>query len=140
MGQFRGRKILGDEIRLGVQCRNASRTPSAPTAAPQMRIYAEAGTLVLSKAIPPTEKSVVTGLFEYMQPLNSSFSAGRYYARYTWSVSGTDFVDWDCFEIKPGGDASGQYIALAFLDRPDADWIVAQHDMGGVVVNRGPRV
>ena len=138
---WRGRKILGDEIMLAVQCRNSSKAPSAPTAAPTMKIYTAAGVLVLSRSIPPIEKNTATGLFGIMQPLNSSFSAGRHYARYTYAISGTDYVDLDAFEILAGGNASGQYISLFHLDRPDGvDFVLGQIDQGGVVVNRGPKI
>lgn len=138
---FRGRKILGDEILLGVQCKSAG-TPTAPDAAPTMKIYTEAGAAVLSKAIPPLDRYSATGLFEYMQPLNSSFAAGRYFVRYTYVISGaTKAAPIDSFEIVAGGSADGMYNALFYLDRPDGnDWVLGTTDQGTLTNNRGPHV
>lgn len=105
-----------------------------------MKLYTAAGTLVLTKSLPPVERYIATGLFEVMQPLNSSFAVGRYYARYTWTVSATDFVGVDCFEIVAGGDADGQYTSAFFLmaQSGDADWILANTDQGTQNLGRGP--
>lgn len=132
---YRGRGILGDELFLGVQCSDA------PDAAPEMRIYTEAGVLVTTKQLPPLDRSA-TGLFGYMLPLGTGFSTGRHYARYTYAVSGDQRSELDAFEILPGGHADGQIISMAFLERPDGnDWIIAQDDMGtGPRIFRGPRV
>lgn len=141
MGVFRGRSRLGQEIRIGVQCRNGSRTPSAPTAAPTYRIYSEAGgAAVVTGSLPPTERYVTTGLFEYMQRLTSSFSAGRYYVLYGYAVSGTNYVDFDAFEVVAGGNVNGMFQSLFHLDRPDSDWIIGVLDSGTVSINRGPHV
>ena len=137
---YRGRKILGDEIRIGVQCRNGSRTPGAPTAAPTYRVYDETGTLVTSGSLPPTERYAVTGLFEYMLRLISPFTTGRYHVRYAYAISGTNYAALDSFEIQPSGNAGGQILSMLYLDRPDADWIVATTDQGTVSLNRGPRL
>lgn len=141
MGVYRNRSRLGREIRIGVQCRNASRTPSAPDAAPAYRIYSEAaGAAVVTGSLPPTERYTATGLFEYMQRLTSAFATGRYYVRYTYAVSSTQFVDFDSFEVTAGGDVSGMVNSMFFLDRPDSDWIVATLDSGTVTINRGPKL
>lgn len=139
---YRGRKILGDEIYLGVQCVNASGTPTAPDAAPTMHICTSAGVKVLSKQIPPQDKFSATGWFGYMQPLNSSFATGRYFVRYSWAISSTTYTTQpDTFEIVAGGSSYGQYVSMFYLDRPDGnDFFLGQTDQGSVTVNRGPRV
>lgn len=140
MGCSRGKKNLGTEIRIGVQCRNGSRTPSAPTAAPTYRVYTEAGVNVVNGSLPPTEKASTTGLFEYMLPLNSSFSTGRHYVRYAYAISGTSYADMDAFEVLAGGDATGMYNALFSLDQASgSDWLLGTTDMGKIILNRGPR-
>lgn len=140
MGVFRGRKLLGSEIRLGVQCRDGNRTPNAPTAAPTYRVYTEAGTNVVNGSLPPTERYTTTGLFEYMLPLNTSFSTGRHYVRYAYAISGTNYVDFDAFEVVAGGNTAGTFTSLFFLDKPDSDWVVGITDQGTVSLNRGPRI
>lgn len=137
----RGRKPLGSEIRIGVQCRNGSRTPLAPDAAPTYRVYAEAGgSAVATGSLPPTERYQTTGLFEHMLPLNSTFAAGRYYVRYAYAISATNYVDVDSFEVLASGDANGMFNSLFFLDRPAGqDWLLGVTDQGVVTLNRGPR-
>ena len=138
---YRDVKVLGDEIFLGVQCVNASGTPTAPDAAPTMHIATAAGVKVLSKSIPPQDKFNATGWFGYMQPLNSSFSTGRHFVRYSWAISSTQFVLVDHFEILAGGSTDGQYVSLFYLDRPDGqDYVLGQTDQGTMTVNRGPHV
>jgi len=104
-----------------------------------MTIYDNSGVLVVSKRIPPIEQTAITGLFGIMQPLNSSFAAGRYWVYYSYLVSTTQRCAVDSFEILAGGNSGGQVISLAFLDRPDADWMVGQLDSGASIVARGPR-
>ena len=137
-----GRKQVGEEIHLSVQTRNPSRTPTASTAAPTFRIYSDAGTNVLNGSLPPTERYAVTGLFEFAQRLTSAFSAGRYFVRYQYAISGTNYCPpIDFFEVLAGGSSSGTVISMAYLDRPDGnDWIVTQTDSGATTINRGPHV
>ncbi len=141
MGVYRNRYRLGQEIRIGVQCRNGSRTPLGPDAAPAYRIYSEAGgSAVVTGSLPPTERYTTVGLHEYMQRLTASFAAGRYYARYTYAISGTQYVDFDAFEVTVGGNTAGMFNSLMFLDRPDSDWLIGTLDSGSVSINRGPHV
>lgn len=138
---FRGRKILGEEIRLGCQTVNSARTPTAPDSAPTFRVYTESGTLTATGFLPPTERYVVTGLFEYMLALGTLFATGRYMVRYQYAISSTSYTpEPDTFEVVGGGDTHGQFVSLAFLDRPDADWIVGQTDAGNTLINRNPHV
>lgn len=137
---FRGRKQVGNEIRIGVQTVNGSRTPTAPDAAPTYRVYTEAGTLVTNGSLPPTERYTTTGLFEYMLPVYSLFSTGRHWVRYDWIISGTHYAGIDSFEVLAGGNTAGCFISMMFLDRPDADWIVGQTDAGTTSINRAPRL
>lgn len=140
-GRWAGRRVLGDEISLAVQCKNGSGTPSAPTAAPTYRVYTEAGTNVVNGSLPPIERYTATGLFGRMLPLNSSFSTGRHYVRYAYAISGTNYVDTECFEVVAGGNVSGQHIAMHYIERPDGqDWILTQTDQASVTLNRGPRL
>ncbi len=136
---YRGRKFLGEEIRIGCQCA-AGRVPGAPTAAPTYRVYTEAGVNVVNGSLPPTERYITTGLFEYMLPLNASFSAGRHFVSYRWTISGTQYAAIDSFQITAGGSTNGMVNSMFFLDRPDGDWITVQTDSGGTKINRGPHI
>lgn len=142
MGVYRGRFPQGKHIPLGVQCRNSLRVPTAPDAAPTFRIYAEAGgAAVITGSLPPTERYATAGLHEYAQFLNSGFgTAGRYYTRYAYAILGTQYVDFDAFEVLAGGTSGGMINSMLFLDRPDGDWIVTSSDAGSTSVNRGPHI
>lgn len=91
-------------------------------------------------SLPPTERYITTGLHEYSKLLGTGFAAGRYYIRYTYTVSGTPVVDIDAFEVLAGGVINGTTVSMYFLDRPDGDWIVTQSSAGGTNSNRGPHV
>ena len=136
-----GRRVLGDEIFLRVQCMNSSKQPAAPDAAPTVSIYNESGTRILTKSIPPLERYSTTGFFGYMQQLNSLFAVGRYAVYYSYTVSATqgDPGD-DNFEVMGGGNTAGQVISMMYLDRPDSDFILAQLDSGATSINRGPHI
>lgn len=106
-----------------------------------MKIYTATGTAVVSKQIPPEDKFSATGWFGYMQPLNSLFTAGRHFVRYTWAISSTQYVETDCFEIVAGGDDDGQILSMFYLDRPDNnDFVLSSTDQGNTNINRGPHV
>ena len=138
-----GRKALGEEIKLTVQCTTASRVPTAPDQAPTYRVYTEAGVLVTNGSLPPTERYQATGLFEYMLPLNSSFSTGRYFVRYAYVISSVTLVPeyQDSFEIVAGGSTDGMINSMFYLDRPDGkDFILSSTDMGTLGASRGPRI
>ena len=137
---YRGRYQLGKHLPIGVQCVNATRVPSAPTAAPSFRIYKHDATFIIAGSLPPTERYLATGLFEYRQFLTAAFSVGWYYVRYTWAVLGVNFAAFDAFEVVAGGSAGGQINSMFFLDRTDGDWIVTQSDSGNTNINRGPRL
>lgn len=138
-----GRAPLGREIPLYVQCTSTAGAPTAPDAAPTMKIYAQGGgSPVVSKTIPPLERYTATGLFQYMQMLTSAFSAGLYYVRFDYLVSATAKAAQGTFEVTAGGDANGMVNSLFFLDRPGSgqDWLLATLDSGTVSLNRGPKV
>lgn len=133
-------KVLGDEIELSVLCR-VGNIAVTPDAAPTVDVYTETGTQVISLSIPPRNKYGITGLFTYMLPLTSLFSTGRHVVRKTFISSGQEYLaPLEYFDIKAGGNASGQFIALGFLERPGGDFLVGQVDAGALVVNRGPKL
>jgi len=141
--EYFGRKPLGTEIPLYVQCTSTAGAPTAPDAAPTMKIYAQGGgSPVVSKSLPPLERYTATGLFRYMQMLTSAFSAGLYYVRFDYQTSGTAKSAQGTFEVTAGGDANGMVNSAFFLDRPGSgqDWILFTTDGGQVSLNRGPNV
>lgn len=135
-----GRFALGREIPLYVQCTSTAGVPTAPDAAPTMLIYAQGGgAAIINKRIPPLERYTATGLFQYMQMLTSSFSAGLYYVTFRYAISGTQKAAQGTFEVVAGGDSTGMYNSLFFLDRPSTDWILGTLDSGSITLNRGPK-
>lgn len=139
---WRGRTIVGAEILLGCSCDHGTGVPTAPDAAPTMRVYNESGTLVVSKQIPPLDRFTATGLFQYMLPITSAFSTGRHIVRYDYLIGAiTHVADLDTFEVVDGGDDDGQFLSLFYLDRPDGqDFILGMTEQGSLTISRGPKV
>ena len=135
------RKQLGDEIELSVRCTDSNGTATAPTAAPVLTVYDSAGTLVLTRSLPPQAKGKTTGRFLLNLFLGSSFAAGSYFANYDYAISGTDYALEESFDIVAGGNSAGQYIALHFVEQGDQkDWLIGQTESGSLPLNRGLRV
>lgn len=134
------RSQLGYELELGCRTKDSSGTPTAPDACPTMTILTETGTQVLSKQIPIQDRYGRAGLFSYMQPLNSLFSAGRYYVTYDWLISGVAGSAIETFQVLPGGSTAGQAISMHFKGGSQANHIIRQNDDGNIRYNRNPRV
>lgn len=136
-----GRKVLGEEITVGVQCRDSTGVPSNPTDAPTIDVVDDAGTSVVSMTIPPVSLTLAPGMFAYNLPLDDRFSVGRYCVRYSWVISAVNYAILGYFEIVAGGDVDGLVNAMFYLDRPDGrDWIVTTSTMGVQRLHRGPQL
>ncbi len=137
---WRGRHQLGVEVPLGVLCVDANGVAVAPTDAPWMEVYASTEDVIVAKRIPPLERGVVTGLFQYGLFLSSLFTEGTYTVKYNWISGGVSYAELDTFEVMPGGNAGGAVISLYFYERPGARFLVQQLDSGRLVRGRNPRV
>lgn len=139
---YRGQAQLGEEIYVGVPCRNASRSPALPDESPTMRVYDHTGTLVVSRQIPVQDRYGTTGLFADRLFLGSLFNVGRYFVLYTWTTDSGAFsgAELDLFDILTGGDADGQFLSLFFVETAQADFLVGQTNGGILTHNRNPRI
>jgi hypothetical protein len=139
---YRGRYFQGTEIPLGVQVVDVNSVPTAPDAAPTMDVFSPSGKAISGKAIPAVEKAILTGLFYYKLFLGPLYSPGLYSVSYRWTTGGGAFLgmDVDTFEVLPGGNAKGCAISLAYIDRPQAKFIIQQWDSGRLRKNRNPRL
>lgn len=92
---FNGFVTLGNTLTGGVLCRNSSGTPTAPDAAPTVKIYGPSGTtlaLMTNGSTTGTSVSGVTGLYSYQFTLSGAngFAAGTtYFLTATFAISGT---------------------------------------------------
>lgn len=137
---FRGRRQLGQFITLGVQCVDASGTPTLPTAPPQLEIWQGSTIVIAAKEIPINDRYRTTAMFLYRQPLDGRFSAGTYLASYTYTVGSLGVFEVDSFEVMAGGNADGAAISLTQFTRPHARLMVWQTDMRKLLYGRNPRL
>lgn len=135
---YRGRKQLGQEIVLGVQCTDSNGSPVAPDAAPTMKIYSQTGTLYANRQIPAQDKARIPGLFADKEFLNSTFAVGQFTAVYTWAVATVKFSATDDFEILPGGNAGGEFISLHFHQGTQDNFVTGQTNAGYIPRYRNP--
>jgi len=136
-----GRYHLGEEVLLTVQTKNSSGTPTAPDSAATYSIYNATGTaIVANKKMPPVDKSVTTGLFGCGHFLSGDFSEGQYTVLYKWTISAFNGEEIEKFEVLPGGDGSGNCIAMAILRKPHTTYVVRQLTSGKIAAGRNPRV
>lgn len=137
---YRGRRVLGQEICLGVLCVNGSRVPSEPTAAPTLSIYSDSARVVGGLTIPPADRYGSPGYFQRKVFLDGRFTTGQYRAVMRYTIGAYEGVAVDTFEIVPGGDAAGTPIAMYFYRRPNCDWVIQQTDAGTILKRRNPRL
>jgi hypothetical protein len=140
MTMYRGRYQQGEEIPLGVLCYDSSGVPTAPDAAPTLEIYSGGSHILPGKAIPALDKAAVTGLFQHKLYLNEHYPAGLYQATYRWTKGGFFGLQTDTFEVMPGGDATGSVVAMTYLERPQASFVLQQRDSGHLFKGKNPRV
>lgn len=136
---YLGRRQLGQRLPLGIQCRDASGTPTAPSVPPFLEIWSGT-TLVLSQEMPIRDRYSVTGLFHFKQFLDSRFAAGFYQVLYHYVVGSHVGIDADEFEIVAGGNDDGSIIAMTYFQKPQAGFIVYQTDAGLVLQGRNPHL
>ncbi len=136
---YRGRYLLGDRLPLSVLCLNGSGVPSVPDRSPFVLLFS-GSTLIVSYRIPVNDKQRQTGLFQFVQQLDSRFSVGRLRAVYQYQISGTSYGSEDAAEIVAGGDANGAGVGLYYFRAPQADHALVQVDSGRVLRRRNPRL
>jgi hypothetical protein len=135
---YRGRRQLGTDLFVGVLTTDDDSRPTAPDAAPTMKIYSESG-LVLTKQIPAVDVEFITGLFGYRLFLGALYAVGLYQIIYSYSLAGVPQMQGDTFEIIAGGNPVGSVISMfPFLPGPAA-FLVQELDSGVILRGKNPR-
>ena len=136
---FRGRYFLGDRLPLSLLCVNGSGVPSVPDRSPYVLLFS-GSSLIVSYRIPVHDKQGQTGLFQFVQQLDSRFAVGRLRAVFQYKISGTNYGSTDTAEIVAGGDANGAGVGLYYFRAPQADHALVQVDSGRILRRRNPRL
>lgn len=136
-----GRYHIGEEVALALLTKNSSGVPTAPDTAPTYSIYNAGGTAIVSnRKMPPVEKGATTGMFGCGQLLTNEYSEGQYTVLYKWTISAFNGEVVEKFEVLPGGDGSGNNVAMAILRKPHTTYVVRQLTSGKIAAGRNPRV
>lgn len=108
---------LGDEVPITIHSRDADGAPTDPDAAPTLRIYNSASTLIDTTRIPPKDRHGAAGLFEHFIRLDAAYSTGTYSWRADWLVGGAAQVASGVFHILSGGNDDGTIVSADFIDK-----------------------
>ncbi len=135
---YLGAAQLGERFPIGAFCDSAFAGGAAvsPASAPTITVWNDAGSVVYQGAIPPVDLTAGQGLFSRTLHLGPAFSVGRHAVKVDYGTRSAIAH----FEILPGGSTDGAVIAIAYVDRPHARFVVQQLDSGRIVRGREPRV
>jgi hypothetical protein len=140
---FLGRFQQGVELPLALQCVNAAGAPDDPQELPRLSIYRDGAspTLVETIEMAADLRGVATGFFRRGLFLDNLYgTAGRHLAVFKWQDSGgVAHCRVASFVLLPGGSADGAAIALKYVERPDASYLLYQTDAGRLIRGRNPR-
>lgn len=137
---YLGRYQQGQEVPFVLLTKGSTGVPVAPDAAPLADVYSSTGLLASGLKVPALDGAAVTGLFQGFLYLDESYPVGHYSIEAHW-VSGVFTGSMLLyFEVAPGGDATGQVLALCYYHRPQADFLVQQRTSGRVFKGKNPRV
>lgn len=132
-----GRYQLGDTVPITIQTVAANDVPTDPTSVPTIRTYTSAGTLIDTDLKVPRLGVGTTGLFRKNLFLGSTYAAGKYCVRASYTVTNLKCPLF-FFEVLPGGNAKGAYRALAYYDKMIGDLIVGETDTGELEIKQRP--
>lgn len=135
---YNGRHQLGDEIMIQALCRNASKVPVNPDAAPTMDVWTGATRIFSGLAMFPTERSNVTGLF--VRPIRlANLALGFYNCVIRWTTSTFNGIALATFEVVAGGNSNGNCISMVYFQPPIGQFLVRQTDAGVILKGRNPK-
>lgn len=138
---YLGRWQQGQEAPYWFLCKNASGVPTDPDAVPTVDIYlANTGLIVGAKGVPILDPVPTTGFFAGFVYLNENYPAGLYTLVFRYLISGSRYSDFSTFEVVPGGDPTGQILAMTYFHQPQADYYVQQRSSGRIYRGQNPRV
>lgn len=137
--EWLGRKQIGDKLGLVVSSKDPKSGASAtPAALVRGYIYDSAGAIVEAVPLHPKDRFGGQRDFTAALRLSASYTPGYYQVYYAWAVSSTLYTRVDTFEVVSGGDADGQVIALASVERPEADYVLYETESGALRAGRNP--
>lgn len=143
MAAYLGRYQQGVELPLVLQCVDADGAPEDPLFDPVVSIYRDGEPPVVVQTLPLAAdlRGVATGLFRLPVFLNHLYTtAGRYLVVFRWQdqAGGAHSIP-GAFMLLPGGSPDGAVLALKYVQRPDARYLIFQCDSGQLVRGRNPR-
>lgn len=140
---YLGRYQQGQEVPLVLQCQTQAGLPDDPAAAPAATVYRDGSppARIETVTLAADLRGVVDGLFRLPLSLDHRYgTAGRYLVVFRW-VDGNGYAHQipGSFTVLPGGSADGSVVALRYVRRPDARYLIWQTDTGRLVRGRNPR-
>lgn len=141
MAEYLGRWQQGEEVPLWVLCVDASGIPTDPDAAPTADIFGPSG-VVAHRQLPVQEPAATVGFFQGFVFLSELYPAGRYTVELRWTTGSGAFFGASSaiLEVVPGGDPSGQILAMSYYHQPQADYYVQERSSGRIYKGQNPRV
>lgn len=137
---YLGRKQLGDEFLVLLQCKTGASVPTAPDACPYLDFWLNGTTLAATVRMAPTEKGKIVGAFHYGVFLDETFSEGYWQAVMRYTLSSVPYQQVDTFRIIPGGHADGPIVAIKEYRKAGANFIVRVTKGGKIKFGRNPQV
>lgn len=138
---YLGRHQLGVEVPVALRTETAGGEPGWPDSPPVLTVLAADGTRALQRTMGADLQGDAPGTFRLGVYLGEDFAAGRYAVVARWAdTAGEPRVAAGHLDVLPGGGADGAVISMAFHPRPDANYLVTQHDSGLLIRRRNPRV
>ena len=141
--QYLGRQQQGTELLLVLQCVDSADKSEDPADVPVCSIYRDGAspTLIETVDLAADLRGVLSGLFRRPLFLGDSYgTAGRHLLVYRWvDGAGRARQRVGSFYLLPGGSPDGAVIAVTYLSRPDARYLLYQTDGGQIIRGRNPR-
>lgn len=130
---------LGSELPVVLQATDGT-SPAWPDAAPQLVLYN--GTTFLKRILMSADPQAQSpGLFRLNLFLDASYPAsGQLNGAIQWTNNGNVFSQTVWLRIIPGGDSDGSVIAMAFVRRPSASFVLWQTDAGVLFRGSNPNI
>lgn len=138
-----GRFQLGDFVPLKLRTVDGNGTYAFPTVAnPTAAVFdmADLAAAVETVQLIVQDRYKRTGYFGKNHRLSSSYAAAKsYMVIYEWALSGTNYGDFDVFDVIAGGSSDGAVIGAEAYPRPEGEQVVYQLDGGKLLAGRNPR-
>lgn len=139
-GAWLGRYRPGDQVTGCLLTDTSSGAASVPDSIPTYAVYSSGMVVVASGSAPVCNKYSQPGMFSLRLPLGASYSAGKYFLVWSYSVSGVLYLKCDVFEVMSGGDPTGSVLSLYYFVLPASSYIVGHLSSGRLAIGRNPTI